>query len=139
MISGDSMKKRITVKRMHRHTKERDILYQGLSDFEKKNDCIKLSYQEENKEASVSVVVFAYQDHMELRRQGETSSSLCFIKGQRTKGVLSSPYSDIDIDLLTYQYICKENIITLEYDILNGEEVTGGYRIIWNIKEEYYE
>lgn len=136
MISGDDMKKKVTVKRMHRYTKERDVLYQGMSEFEKKMDCIKLSYQEENKEASVMVEALAYRDHMELRRHGETSSCLHFEKGKKTKGVLTSPYGDIDIDLFTYQYICKDHVITLEYDILNQTEVTGGYRIIWNIKEE---
>ena len=136
MISGDGMKKKVTVKRMHRESKARDVLYKGISDFEKKNDCIKLSYQEENKEASVLVEAFAYPNYMELHRHGETASTLRFEKGKKTKGVLTSPYGEIDIDLFTYQYIRKDGVITLEYDILNQEEVTGGYRIIWNIKEE---
>lgn len=136
MISGDEMKKKITVKRKHRYTNERDVLYQGPSEFDRIEHGIKLQYQEKNKEACVQVEVLAYDDHIELKRQGETASSLQFIQGKKTKGVLSSQYGDLDIDLYTYQYICKDQVITLEYDICNGEEVTGGYRIIWNIKEE---
>lgn len=136
MISGDRMKKRITVKRKHRYTNERDILYQGVCDFHKKSDGITLQYREDDKDASVQVEVFAYDNHIELKRRGETISHLCFEKGKNTKGTLTSQYGDLDIDLYTYQYIRKDQVITLEYDILNGEEVTGGYRIIWNIKEE---
>jgi len=139
MISGDRMKKKITVKRKHRYTNERDVLFQGLSDFEKHQDCIKLIYQEKNNEAQVQVAVSAYKDHMEIHRQGETSSILMFEEGKRSKGVLTSPYGDMDIDLYTYRYIWKDTVITLEYDVMQGDAVIGGYRILWSIKEDRHE
>lgn len=136
MISGENMKKTITVKQKHRYTKETNLMYRGAGEFERKNDCIKLNYLENNKPMDVQVEVTAYHDHMELKRTGELVSHLNFVPKQKTKGTLTSEYGDIDIDLFTYKYIRKDNVITLEYDIMNGDEVSGGYHIIWNIKEE---
>ena len=34
------------------------------------------------------------------------------------------------------KYIKRENIIAIEYDILSGDEVTDGYRILWILKED---
>lgn len=130
------MKKKVTVKRKHRYTLESDLMYRGISEFERKDDCIKLRYMEKNIPLEVQVEVDAYLDHMELRRYGETKSNLLFKEKETTKGILSSAYGDIDIDLYTYRYIRKDTVITLEYDILSAGEVSGGYHIIWNMKEE---
>ncbi len=130
------MKKQITVKRLHRYQKTRDILYQGIAEFTKQEHGIILRYQENNKEANVQCEVHARHDHIDIKRSGETTSTLHFEAGKRTKGILSSPYGDIDIDLHTYRYQYHDDVITLEYDIYNGNEIIGGYRIIWSIKEE---
>lgn len=136
MISGENMKKKVTVKRKHRYTQESDILYRGTGEYERKDGCIKLRYTEKNIPLDIQVEVDAFQDHIELKRSGETKSNLYFKEKETTKGVLSSTYGDMDIDLYTYRYIRKDNVITLEYDILSAGEVSGGYHIIWNIKEE---
>lgn len=130
------MKKKVTVKRKHRYTLERDIMYRGVSEFERKDDCIKLRYVEKNIPLEVQVEVDAYRDHIEIRRFAETESNLLLKEKETTKGILSSAYGDIEIDLYAYRYIRKDCVITLEYDILSGGEVSGGYHIVWNIKEE---
>lgn len=135
MVSGDEMKKQLTVKRKHRHQDERDILFHGIGDVIPTNTGIKICYTEKNKEASVQVEVDASKDCMEIRRCGETKSKMVFSLNKRTEGVLSTPYGDISIEFFTHRYIYREQIITLEYDIYNGDELIGGYRIIWNIKE----
>ncbi len=135
MISGDKMKKQLIVKRKHRYQDERDILFQGIGDVLQTQDGIKINYQEKNKEACVEVEVNADEKGLSIQRNGETKSILPFVLKQKTTGVLTTPYGEITIDLFTHRYICKHNIITLEYDIYNEEECVGGYRIIWSIKE----
>lgn len=127
------MKKQIIVKQKHRVSNERNIMYQGVCEFERMDDGIKLSYHEQDSEADVQVV--AYKEHMEITRQGETKSTLTFMPKQKSSGILSSAYGDLHVDIYTYKYSKKDNVITLEYDILCDEEVSGGYHIIWNIKE----
>lgn len=136
MISGENMKKVFLVKQQHRYTNERNVMYRGQGVYEHKNGCIRLYYEEQNKPSVISVEVKAFEDYMELSRSGETKSTLCFKPKEKTMGTLSSVYGDIDIELYTYNYIRKDNVIRLEYDILNGEEVSSGYHIIWNIKED---
>lgn len=134
-ISGDQMKKKLTVKRKHRYQEDRDILFNGFADVIKINNGIKICYTEENKEACVHVEVEAYKDQLEIRRYAETKSRMFFSLNEKTDGVLSTPYGDISIEFYTHRYIYKEQTITLEYDIYNDDSCIGGYRIIWNIKE----
>lgn len=133
------MEKQIIVKRCHRYNHTRDVLYRGSCEYTKKDHGIILRYRENNKDANVTCEVFAASDHMEIRRSGETSSTLRFEAGKPTKGILTSPYGEIEIELYTYRYICREHVITLEYDINHGEDINTGYRILWNIKEGRYE
>ena len=135
MVSGDNMKKHLTVKRKHRYEEERDILFRGIADVVSTNTGIKICYTEENKEAHVQVEVVADKDCLEIKRFSETNSRLFFSLNKRTDGVLSTPYGDISIEFFTHRYIYKEQIITLEYDIYNGDSCIGGYRFIWSIKE----
>lgn len=135
MVSGDEMKKKLIVKRKHRYQEVRDILFDGFADVMKTNNGIKICYTEENKEACVDVEVKADKHQLELKRQAETKSHMLFVLNEKTQGVLSTPYGDISIELLTHRYIFKEQIITLEYDIYNDDSCIGGYRIIWSIKE----
>lgn len=136
MISGDRMRKRIIVKRKHRYLHEVDVMYKGHCDFEHKDGCIKLQYREENNEGYCLVEVLAHKDFMMIKRHGETASELTFRMDETTKGYLNSAYGTIDIDIKTFKYIRKENVITLEYDIETGGSVANGYHIVWNIKEE---
>lgn len=135
MVSGDEMKKKLTVKRKHRCQDERDILFNGFADVTKTDNGIKICYTEENKEACVQVEVEADNNQLMLKRLAETKSKMLFVLNEKTQGVLSTPYGDISIELFTHRYIFKDQIITLEYDIYNGDSCIGGYRIIWSIKE----
>ncbi len=110
-------------------------MFDGFADVMKANDGIKICYTEENKEACVDVEVKADKHQLEIRRLAETKSHMLFVLNEKTQGVLSTPYGDISIELFTHRYIFKEQIITLEYDIYNGDSCIGGYRIIWSIKE----
>ena len=130
------MKKHVLVKRKHRYTQERDILYQGSCNIEKNGDGWRCRYVQESKETSVQIEIITTKTGMEIHSQGETESRLIFERGKRTKGWLKSDYGTIDIDLDTIKYICRDQMITMVYDIYHGDVLSGGYQIIWNIKEE---
>ena len=53
-------------------------------------------------------------------------------KGESIRVFPLSNWTEKDI----WQYIKRENIIAIEYDILSGDEVTDGYRILWILKED---
>lgn len=130
------MKKQVLVKRKHRYTQERDILYQGSCTAEKNVDGWTYHYVQESKETRVQIEIITTETGMEIHSQGETESRLIFEAGKRTKGWLTSEYGTIDIDLNTIKYICRNQMITLVYDIYHGDLLSGGYQIIWKFKEE---
>ncbi len=129
------MQKLITVKRFHRYEHTRDIIYRGECEYHKQNDCIILRYWENNKEAKTHCEIIAAADHMEIRREGETVSTLYFEVNKQSKGVLTTPYGNIEIGIYTYRYIRRENVITLEYDLMENDRPFSGYQMLWNIKE----
>lgn len=129
------MQKLITVKRFHRYEHTRDIIYRGECEYHKQNDCIILRYWENNKEAKTHCEIIAAADHMEIRREGETASTLYFEVDKQSKGVLTTPYGNIEIGIYTYRYIRRENVITLEYDLMENDRPFSGYQMLWNIKE----
>lgn len=134
MISGETMKKKITVKQKHRYKKERILMYEGLTSFVHKEGCITLAYREQNNPADV--VVSAYLDYAKICRKGEVDSELLFLPQAKSKGCIHSPYGDIEIEIYTHTYIVRETGIVIEYDIIINDEVSDGYRILWQIKED---
>lgn len=129
------MKKKVIVKRKNTDTNDTDILYKGSCEFEKQSDGIKINYLEENKEKNVEVEVNATSSTLRLKRNGETQSTLNYEKGTWTKGTLTSVFGELEVDLFTSAYICKDNVITLTYDIYSEKQKINGYRIIWCIQE----
>ena len=111
MISGDSMKKHIVVKQKHLYTEERNLMFEGQAFFSDSDGCLRLSYT-------------------------ELMTRLTFQHKKQTTGSVLSEFGTIDIGVFTHKYIKRENIIAIEYDILSGDEVTDGYRILWILKED---
>lgn len=134
MISGENMKKHLTVKQKHRYTNEKNLMFEGHVDFVKKGSLMSIAYVEKDQSASVNISA----DDVELRleRKGEVHTNLCFRHKETTVGSVLSEFGTIDLEIYTHKYIRKDNIIALEYDILSGGEVTDGYRILWILKED---
>ena len=103
--------------------------------MEKNDDGWTCQYVQESKETTVQIRIIATKTTMKIHSQGETESMLVFEAGERTKGWLTSDYGTIDIDLDTIKYICRDQMITLVYDIYHGDVLSGGYQIIWKLKE----
>ena len=134
MISGDSMKKHIVVKQKHLYTEERNLMFEGQAFFSDSNGCLRLSYTERGSNTAVSVE--AENEGLRIQRDGELMTRLTFQHKKQTTGSVLSEFGTIDIGVFTHKYIKRENIIAIEYDILSGDEVTDGYRILWSLKED---
>lgn len=134
MISGEDMKKYIVVKQKHLYTNERYLMYEGQAFFSNKDGCLSLSYKE--KDSDTKVTIEARNDGLKIKRKGELVTQLSFEHNKTTTGSVMSEFGMFDIGVFTHKYIKKENIIAIEYDILSGDEVTDGYRILWVIKED---
>ena len=134
MISGDSMKKHIVVKQKHLYTEERNLMFEGQAFFSDSNGCLRLSYTERGSNTAVSVE--AENEGLRIQRDGELMTRLTFQHKKQTTGSVLSEFGTIDIGVFTHKYIKREYIIAIEYDILSGDEVTDGYRILWILKED---
>ena len=134
MISGEGMKKHVIVKQKHLYTEERFLMFDGLAEITRHEDLIQIRYRERDQKTEVTVD--AYDDHLEIKRNGEVITSLLFRSKEKTNGSVLSEFGTIDLGVYTHKYIKKENIIAIEYDILNGDEVSDGYRILWTMKED---
>lgn len=135
MISGDGMKKYVIVKQKHLYTNERNLMFEGYAGFSKNESCITLEYIEKDQKTKVCVI--ASDDELQIKRNGEIVTHLYFTHKEKTMGTIMSEFGMIEIDIFTHKYIKKENIIAIEYDILSGNEMSDGYRIIWTIKEDF--
>lgn len=133
-ISGENMKKYLTVKQTNRYTKEKNLMFQGHAMYEKKGTALAISYMERDQKTNVAITI--QDDELAIIRQGELMTTLVFRALETTKGSVLSEFGTIDLEIYTHKYIRKDNNIALEYDILSGGEVTDGYRILWMTKED---
>ncbi|MEF9962274.1 MAG: DUF1934 domain-containing protein [Erysipelotrichaceae bacterium] len=127
------MKKLISVKQKHRYTKETNLMYRGLSEYENRRNEIILHYKETSSGAHVELS--AKNEEMLLTRKSDSITSLRFIEGKTTKGSVSNEYGELSVDIYTHKYRKYENVIVVEYDVVNNNEVSDGYRILWKMKD----
>ena len=133
MISGENMKKHLTVKQKHRYTNEKNLMFEGHVNLARNGSSLRIEYVEKD---GASVKVIADDEGLHIERKGEVITNLHFEMNEKTDGSVLSEFGTIDLEIYTYKYIRKDNIIALEYDILSGGEVTDGYRILWILKED---
>lgn len=138
LISGDNMKKLVTAKQKHRFTKKELVMFHGLGEFIENIQETILYYTESNNEAEVEVHIS--DEGLVLKRSGEAKTSLSFLEGKQTTGVVSNEYGDLDIYVYTHKYIRSKNVIAIEYDIVSedGNEVFDGFRVMWKINDEHF-
>ena len=134
MISGEDMKKLVTIKQTDLLTNTKNILYKGCIELLDTMDEITLEYLENDKRTKVKLTF--RDDTMQLLRTGEMITNLSFHVHEQTKGSITSQYGVMDLEVYTHKYIRKENIIAVEYDILTAGEVASRFRMICMIKED---
>lgn len=133
MVSGDDMEKEIVVKQKHRYTGKREMMYKGKADFIKNEDGFCLVYEEQ---PHVFVKVSAYEDYLEIERKAEVHSHLCCHAKTVGKAVIASEYGEFELEIKTHRYIRKEHSIAVSYDIIQGNEASDGFTIIWTIEDK---
>ena len=122
------------VKQTHLYTNEKHIMFHGVGEMDVQGDNISLSYIE--RDGISKVRVNATFDTLCIERDAELKSRLPFKSKEKTMGTILSEFGEIDIEIYTHKYIFNKDTIAVEYDIVQGDEVIDGYRIIWNMKEE---
>lgn len=127
------MKKEIKVTQKNRYSKDRQIIFHGYGNVVFHENSITIEYIEDNTMASVKVE--ANDEYCTLCRKGEIKTNLKFIKDETTTGYVESEFGTFELGIHTHKYYKLEDMVICEYDILTGDEVSDGYRIIWKIKE----
>ena len=127
------MKKEIKVTQKNRYSNDKQIIFHGFGKVLDNHDCITMEYIENNTKASV--MIEAYDTYCLLSRNGEVHTRLKFIKDETTTGYVESEFGLLELGIHTHKYYKLDEMIIVEYDILAGNEVSDGYRIIWKIKE----
>ncbi|MGN1344464.1 MAG: DUF1934 family protein [Traorella sp.] len=126
------MKKRILIKQKDLKENQEQILCDQICQLEKNHDTYQFSYHE--KKPYNGIVTIQGNNHeINIHRLAENKSSLHLISSQYTKGKVESIYGSFEIDLYTHHYFHKEELIAVEYDILNGKEILESYRLMIRI------
>lgn len=128
------MKKKAVVKQKHLYSEQTNTIYNGVINFKKEDSRITLEYQEDDDYTQVKI--YADEKELQIRRDGEIHSQLLYKPFALTKGTILTDFGTIEISIYTHKYIKKDNVIVVEYDILQNNDVIEGYRIIWNLKED---
>ena len=69
-----------------------------------------------------------------IYRKAEGTTTLVLEESKTTKGSVESIYGTFDLEIYTHQYIWKNELIAVKYDILNQGEIIESYRLMIKIK-----
>ena len=77
-----------------------------------------------------------HKDQLTIIRHGEVVSTLHFRNNEKTLGTVLSEFGEFQIELFTRRYLCANETIAVEYDVLSGDEVSDSFRILWKIRRD---
>lgn len=130
---GD-MKTRITIKQKNLQTKKEQTLCDQVCDLNFNENEYSFSYKEKAP-LNGSVTMKGDLNGCSILRKAEGSTILNLIEKKKTKGIVESIYGILEIDLYTHHYYKKDELIAIEYDVLNGNEVVENYRLMVKFKK----
>ena len=130
----ENMKVNIQVKQKNLQTNQESILCDQICDLELKDDTYSFSYNEK-RPLNGHVTMYGNMQGCTILRKAEGTTSLNLKHEKQTKGMVESIYGILEIDLYTRRYLKKDNVIAVEYDILNGKEVLESYRLMIKMKK----
>lgn len=128
------MKHVISIKQKNLKTGEEHLLCDQICDLTKNQKDYSFSYHE-LKPFDGKVEIKGNEKGCTIFRNAENKSTLHFMEKKKTKGMIESVYGIFEVDLFTRHYILKDEIIALEYDVLNQDEVLESYRMMVKIKK----
>lgn len=128
------MKVNIEVKQKNLQTNQESILCDQICDLELNDDNYTFSYKEK-RPLNGHVTMHGNMQGCTINRKAEGTTNLILKHQKQTKGMVESIYGILEIDLYTRRYLKKDNVIAVEYDILNGDEVLESYRLMIKMKK----
>ena len=130
----DDMKTLVMIKQKNLKENIEQILCNQVCDVTfNENECI-FNYKE-NKPYNGTTTISAKENECTIKRIAENSTTLHLIENKKTKGIVESIYGTFNIDVHTNKYFKKEELIALEYDILNQNEILDSYRLMIKFKK----
>lgn len=124
----------IQVKQKNLQTNQELILCDQICDLELKDDSYSFSYNEK-RPLNGKVTMQGNLNGCTIIRKAEGTTHLNLKHQKQTKGMVESIYGILEIDLFTHRYLKKDNVIAVEYDILNDKEVLESYRLMIKMKK----
>lgn len=128
------MKVNIEVKQKNLQTNQEVILCDQICDLELNDDNYSFSYREK-RPLNGHVTMHGNMHGCTIHRKAEGTTQLILKHQKQTKGMVESIYGILEIDLYTRRYLKKDNVIAVEYDILNNDEVLESYRLMIKMKK----
>ena len=110
------------------------VLCNQVCDVEINGDKVFFKYKE-NAPFNGSASISASNKGCIIKRIAENTTTLELIENKKTKGLVGSVYGTFDVDIMTHKYFKKEELIAVEYDILNQGEIIDSYRLMIKIKK----
>ena len=128
-----NMKTVITVKQKNLRENTEQLLCDQICEYQLQNEQYSFSYQEK-KPFNGKVTIKGNQHEMSILRIAENKTFLRFKEHEITHGLVESIYGNIELEVKTRHYFKKDELIALEYDILNQGEILESYRLMIKIK-----
>ena len=130
----ESMKVNVQVKQKNLQTNEENTLCDQICDVALNDDSYSFSYNEK-RPLNGFVTMNGNTHGCTITRKAEGTIHLNLQHQKQTKGMVESIYGILEIDLFTHRYLKKDNVVAVEYDILNGREVLESYRLMIKMKK----
>ncbi len=124
----------IEVKQKNLQTNHEQTLCDQICDLELKDNHYSFTYKEK-RPLEGHVTMQGDLNGCSIIRKAEGTTHLNLMHQKQTKGIVESIYGILEIDLFTHRYFKKDNVIAVEYDILNDQEVIESYRLMIKIRK----
>ena len=129
------MKQRVLVKQKNQITNEEFLMADGMCEIRTDENKREVFYHELDA-ASTKVEMFIHKDQLTIIRHGEVVSTLHFRNNEKTVGTVLSEFGEFQIEFFPRRYLCANETIAVEYDVLSGDEVSDSFRILWKIRRD---
>ena len=124
----------IEVKQKNLQTNHEQMLCDQICDLELKDDHYLFTYKEK-RPLEGHVTMQGDSNGCSIIRKAEGTTRLNLKHQKQTKGIVESIYGILEIDLYTRRYFKKDNVIAVEYDILNDGDILESYRLMIKIRK----
>lgn len=105
-----------------------------ISEYHENETDLHVRYREENQGATTTIVANAEQ--IKIIRSGEVTSNIPLSLNERQTVVIDSPYGQMYMESKALVIVKKDNVIHVEYQLLQEQQVIGHYKITWQLLKE---